>query len=55
MRSVYVADGPDVFVLQDRSAIDGVLKPFELRLQMAHPRFERLHALLPANLSRPVA
>jgi hypothetical protein len=40
----------DVFVLQDRSAIDGVLKPFELRLQMAHPRFERLHALLPANL-----
>jgi hypothetical protein len=36
----------DPLVLHERPAIDGVLKPFELRLQMLHPRLERLHALL---------
>jgi hypothetical protein len=45
----------DVLVLQDRPAMDGVLKFFELRLQMPHPRFERLNAVVPIDLWRPVA
>jgi hypothetical protein len=42
----------DVLGFEDRLAIDGVLKPFELGLEMLHPLLERLHSMLPTGVGR---
>jgi hypothetical protein len=40
----------DLLVFHSRSAIERILEPFQLRLQMLHARLERLHALLPTRV-----
>jgi hypothetical protein len=40
----------DLVVLHHRSAMDGVLKPFQFRLQMLHACLERLHSVLPIQV-----
>jgi len=42
----------DMLGFEDRLAIDGILKPFELGLEMLHPLLESLHAMLPTGVAR---
>jgi hypothetical protein len=42
----------DVLAFENRLAIEGVLKPFELGLEMLHPRLERLQSMLPTGVGR---
>ena len=42
----------DVLAFEDSLAMDGILKSFELGLQMLHPRLERLHSMLPTGVGR---
>ena len=39
-----------MLALEDRLAIDGILKPFELGLEMLQPRLERLQSMLPTDV-----
>jgi hypothetical protein len=41
-----------VLAFENRLAIEGVLKPFELGLEMLHPRLERLQSMLPSGVGR---
>ena len=40
----------DVLAFEDRLAIEGILKPFELGLEMLHPRLKRFHSMLPTGV-----
>jgi hypothetical protein len=42
----------DVLAFEDRLAIDGILKPFELGLEMLDPRLEPLDSMLPTGVGR---
>src|SRR5829696_5071580 len=45
----------DMLGFEDRLAIDGILKPFELGLEMIDPLFESPHSMLPTGVTRSKA
>jgi hypothetical protein len=41
-----------VLAFEDRLAVDGILKPFELRLEMLDPRLELRRTMLQTDVRR---